>query len=118
MAKILFVDDRVNEIVQLWTLSGCDENHELLPLRKFESIEQTIEDTQTYQPDVVIVGYGLGKNNLTGVDVIIALQNQNFKGDIITNSGGGVEQFSRSGIKLRRNANRNPIELNNILNNL
>ena len=113
--KILFVDDRLGEIMSLWERSGCLNDHELLPLEPFRSTERTCELVTTYQPDVVFVGFGLGVPHITGADVIRALHSQGFKGEIIGNSGGGTAQFEHEGINLNHSINRNPTNLKDIL---
>lgn len=69
--RVLFVDDRMDEISRMWRMSLCSEDHELLPLKPFCSVEQTLEEVRIYQPDVIMVGYGLGKEE-TGVEVIVS----------------------------------------------
>jgi hypothetical protein len=118
MAKILFVDDRLNEVIRQWRLSGCASNHELLPLEPFDSIERTCRMVNTFGPDVVLVGYGLGKPDITGADVVRSLRKGGYTGYIIANSGGGAEQFNRAGVKVDGTANRNPRDLKIIVDNL
>ena len=109
--KILFVDDRLEEIISLWERSGCASNHELLPLEPFQSIERTCELVRTHLPDVIFIGFGLGCPHTTGVDVIRALRKQGCSGEIVGNSGGGKTQFENKGIILNRNINRNSTTL-------
>jgi len=111
MAKILFVDDRPREIIRQWQLSGCGQLHQLLPLEPFESIEQVCQMVKSLQPDVVLIGYGLSKFPITGVDVIRALKNQGYTGYIIANSGGGTELFVRACVEVDASVNRNSHEL-------
>jgi len=118
MAKILFVDDRLNEIIRQWKLSGCASNHELLPLEPFDSIERTCRLVKDFEPDVVLIGCGLGKPDITGADVIRSLRQGGYNGHIIANSGGGAEQFNRGGVEIDGSANRNPHNLKTIVNNL
>lgn len=117
MAKILFVDDRLGEVMRQWDLSGCASNHELLPLEPFESIERTCQMVETLKPDVVLVGYGLGKPDITGADVIRSLRQEGYSGYIVANSGGGAEQFDRAGVKVDGSANREPPNLKTIVEN-
>ena len=118
MAKVLFVDDRLNEIIYQWRLSGCGNNHELLPLEPFDSIERTCQIVDTLKPNVVLVGYGLGKPDITGADVVRSLRQGGYNGNIIANSGDGVEQFNRAGVEVDETANRNPHDLKTIVDNL
>ncbi|MBI4598885.1 hypothetical protein HY734_01665 [Candidatus Uhrbacteria bacterium] len=113
----MFIDDRVNEIRRQWEDSGCEREHELLPLVRFESIEQS-QTMLTLQPDVILVGYGLSKSGITGTNVIRALRKEGYAGLVIANSGGGRWQFEDDGIKIDESANRNPEDLKSILNNL
>lgn len=115
MAKVLFVDDRPSEINRLWQQSGCESNHELLPVEPFETIERTCQIVHTCQPDIVLVGYGLGKPNITGADVVLALRKDGYRGQIVANSGGGPEQFKRDGVQVDASTNRNFTNLRNIL---
>lgn len=115
-AKVLFVDDRLGEIVRLWQLSGCESDYELLPLEPFDSIERTSQRVDTLKPEVVLVGFGLGKPDVTGADVIRALRQGGFSGIIIANSGGGIEQFNQAGTSVDGSVDRNPQKLKSILN--
>lgn len=118
MAKILFVDDRLGEVIRQWKLSGCASDHELLPLEPFDSIERTCQMVDDHKPHVVLVGYGLGKPDITGADVIRSLRQGGYNGNIIANSGGGMHQFNRAGVEVDGTADRNPRDLKMILDNL
>lgn len=119
MAKVLFVDDRLGEVIRQWQLSGCASNHELLPLEPFDSIERTCQMVNTLEPDVVLIGYGLGKQDIiTGADVIQSLRQGGYNGYIIANSGGCAEQFNRADVKVDGTANRNPYDLKMVIDNL
>ena len=117
MARVLFVDDRLGEVIRQWELSGCASNHELLPLEPFDSIERTSQMVKDFQPDVVLVGYGLGKSDVTGRDVVLALRNEGYQGRIIANSGAGMEQFRRAGVSVDGSANRRACDLLEIMGN-
>ena len=118
MAKVLFVDDRLGEVIRQWQLSDCASNHELLPLEPFDSIERTCQMVDTLEPNVVLVGYGLGKPDITGADVVRSLRQRGYNGNIIANSGGGAEPFNRAGVEVDGTANRNPRDLKMIVDNL
>jgi hypothetical protein len=118
MAKVLFVDDRLGEVIRQWDLSGCASSHQLLPLEPFDSIERTCQMVEALEPDVVLIGYGLGKPAITGADVVRSLRQAGYSGYIVANSGGGAEQFSRAGVKVDGTANRNPHDLKMITDNL
>ena len=110
--RILFIDDRLNEVSQQWQSSGCGNKHELLPLKEFQSIEETLEDVRIHKPDVVVIGFGLGKQNVNGADVIRGIH----EGDIdvpfvVANSGGGEGLFSQTGIQVNKSADRSPVGL-------
>lgn len=118
MVKVLFVDDRLGEVIHQWQLSGCASNHELLPLEPFDSIERTCQMVNGYEPGVVLVGYGLGKPDITGADIVRSLRQGGYSGLIIANSGGGTEQFNRDGVEVNGTANRNPRDLKMVVDNL
>jgi hypothetical protein len=118
MAKVLFVDDRPGEILHQWQLSGCASDHVMLPLEPFDSIERTCQMVNALEPDLVLVGYGLGKPDITGADVVSSLRQGGYLGSIIANSGGGAEQFNRAGVEVDGTANRNPRELKTVVDNL
>ena len=118
MAKVLFVDDRLGEVIRQWQLSGCASNHEMLPLEPFDSIERTCQMVNTLEPNVVLVGYGLGKSDITGANVVRSLRQGGYSGYIVANSGGGTEQFNRDGVKVDGAANRNPCDLKMVVDNL
>ena len=118
MARILFVDDRPQEILRLWQCSGCESNHELLPLAPFNSLEETRQSVRDLCPDVVVVGYGLGKLGVTGADIIQSLREGGYIGCIIANSGGGRRAFDRTAVAVDGYADRNPHELKRILDQL
>lgn len=110
MAKILFVDDRMNEIIRQWQLSGCEKSHQLLPLEPFDSIKRTLKMTKSFDPDIIVIGFGLGKPEITGANVIQTLRNQGYTGYIIGNSGDpGL--FTKTRTKIDGYANRNPNDL-------
>jgi hypothetical protein len=108
MARILFIDDRMGEVLRQWHLSGCETEHVLLPVELFESIERTAEIVRTYHPDVIVVGFGLGVQSVNGASVIRALKTQGFDGAVIANSGGGKQQFLDVGVEVDGSADRNP----------
>lgn len=118
MTRILFVDDRLDEVIRQWQLSGCASIHELLPLEPFDSIERTCQAVETLEPNVVLVGYGLGKPDITGADVIRSLRQGGYNGNIIANSGSGAEQFNRAGVEVDGTANRNPHDLKMVVDDL
>ncbi|MBT3210793.1 MAG: hypothetical protein HN345_02155 [Planctomycetaceae bacterium] len=118
MAKVLFIDDRLDEVIRQWQSSGCASNHELLPLEPFDSIERTCQMVNTFEPDVILIGYGLGKPDITGADVIRSLHEGGYSGYIIANSGSGTEQFNRAGVEIDGTANRSPRDLQKVVNNL
>ena len=115
MAKILFIDDRLNEVTHQWQYSGCENDHELLPLEPFKSIERTGQLVKLFRPDVIVVGYGLSNPEITGTDVICALRNQGFCGCVIANSGGGSDQFIQTGVRVDANVDRNAVRLKQAL---
>ncbi|HEY4506414.1 MAG TPA: hypothetical protein VJJ24_03135 [Candidatus Paceibacterota bacterium] len=118
MAKVLFVDDRLDEVIRQWELTGCSSDHELLSLEPFESIERTCQLTTALGPDIIIIGYGLGKPGITGADVIRSLHERGYAGHIVANSGGGVEQFIRAGVEVDGTADRDPHILMSVVRDL
>ena len=115
--RVLFVDDRPIEIRSLWERAGLDSGTlEVLPLVPFESVEQVLELVADCHPDVIVVGHGLGKYPITGSDVVRALQETCYHGCIIGNSGGGAIAFERDGVLLDGNVDRNPKQLQQLLN--
>lgn len=114
MIKILFVDDRLDEIARQWQLSGCAKTHGLLPLEPFNSIERTCQVTKSLKPDIIVIGFGLGKPGVTGADIIQALRNQGYAGYIIGNSGDpGL--FTKTKARVNGYANRNPNDLKQVI---
>lgn len=114
MAKIYFVDDRPEEVLRQWHLSGCACNHELGPVTIFETVRQTVEMVKAFEPNIILIGYGLGKYPVTGADVVRALRENGFTGRIIANSGGGAELFTQAGVEVDGTANRNAVDLRKI----
>ena len=115
MARVMFVDDRPDEVIRLWELSGCETGHDLLPLEPFDSIERTCQLADESRPDFIFVGYGLSRRNVTGADVIRALRTRGYMGQIVANSGGGAEQFAEAGVEVNAVADRQPEKLAEIL---
>jgi CheY-like chemotaxis protein len=97
MVKVMFVDDEPDVINRQWCCSGCANNHELIPLEPFVSIEQTCQIVKALKPDVIFMDYDLGQGTLTvnGALVIRALRQLGYKGLIVANTGGNVENFRR-----------------------
>lgn len=118
MLKVMFIDDRLGEVIRQWQLSGCASNHEILPLEPFDSIERTCRMVETSQPNVILIGYGLGMPGITGADVILTIRQRGYKGLIVANSGGGTEQFSRDGVVVGGVANRNARDLRMVMSTL
>lgn len=118
MAKVLFVDDRLQEVIRQWQGSGCASDHELLPLEPFDSIERTCDMVEAFRPDVVVIGHGLGKPGTTGADVIRALSEQGYAGYFVANSGGGRELFDLDNVKVDGTADRKPHDLKRIVDEL
>jgi len=119
MAKVLFVDDRLNEVMYQWECSGCASGHQLLVLEKFDYVKQTCENVKSLQPDVVLIGYGLGKGvDITGADVVNSLREMGYKGRIVANSGGGVSSFVQKGVTVDGYADRRGDLLRTILDNI
>ncbi|HEY4511676.1 MAG TPA: hypothetical protein VJH55_02435 [Candidatus Paceibacterota bacterium] len=115
--RILFIDDRVHEVVRQWKLSGCGKDYFLIHPEAFISASKTREMVEKQQPDVVVVGYGLGKIGTTGADVIRVLRGSNYAGFVVGNSGD-PNQFILDGVELDGMANRNPETLKSVLDNL
>ena len=113
--KILFLDDRPQEIKRLWANAGC-QHHELLPVEKFESVESTLTRIELEKPDIIFIGYGLGHLDITGKDVVIAIREKGFQGLIIANSGGTLEQFA--GVEVDGEVKRNPAILCQLIDRL
>jgi hypothetical protein len=116
--RVLFVDDRIEEVEYQWEESGCSQEHELLSLEPFDSIEQVCAQVRTYHPEVIVIGHGLGLFKPTGVDVIKALREQGYDGYIIANSGAGNRPFVEAGITINGNAVRRPRGLHIALTSL
>lgn len=66
MAKVLFIDGKMDEVKQQWEESGCGKDHELLPLEPFVSIERTYELIANLKPDVIVVGFDLNPPKIEG----------------------------------------------------
>lgn len=113
--NVLFVDDRPEEIFSLWNRSGCDRGHELLPIECFRSIERVLELVEQFQPDVILVGHGIGSMTVTGVEVMVALQNSGYPGQLVANSGGGIGGFTRNGVQVQYSVDRNAQKLTALL---
>lgn len=64
------------------------------------------------------MGYGLGKSDITGADVIRSICEGGYSGYIVANSGGGAEQFNRAGVEVDGTANRNSRDLKTVVDNL
>ncbi len=115
MEKILFVDNRLDEVERQWMLSGCGNNNELLPLEQFESVKRTCQIVKDLNPTIVVIGFGLGKGLVTGAEVIRHLRQQGYDGYVIANTGGSVEQFTRVGVQVDGTANKEPVGLKRAL---
>lgn len=115
--RILFIDDRMNEVMWQWQLSGCEREHLLLPFEPFASVKKTRETMEKQQPDVIVIGYGLGKQNANGTDVIRVLRESGYTGFVVGNSGD-PSQFLQSGVEVDGMADRKPETLKSVLDNL
>lgn len=108
MAKVLFIDDRMEEIERQWSESGCGDGHQLLTLESFVSIERTQQIVNELHPDAIVVGFGLSHPDVNGADVIMALREQGYIGKVIANSGGPITQFIEAGVTVDASTNRKP----------
>ncbi|MFH1171369.1 MAG: hypothetical protein V1778_02425 [bacterium] len=115
MAKILFIDDRMDEVLRQWHLSGCEAEHVMLPVRPFESLKLAAEAVSMFQPDVIVIGFGLGVAGVDGAMVIRFLRDRGYTGSVVANSGGGVQQFLDAGVEVDASADRNPAGLTEAL---
>lgn len=86
-----------------------------MPLEVFDSVEHTCRMVDELEPDVVLVGFGLNKPDVTGADVVLSLRKNGYKGRIIANSGAGISQFENANVQMEESANRNPYDLMEIL---
>jgi hypothetical protein len=107
--KVLFVDDRVEEVRRQWEV--CVEASEskwyvLLPLEPFDTVERTCELVREHRPDVVVLGYGLSKWPTTGADVLRALRHGGYQNEVVANSGGGPGAFLEAGVAIDGTADR------------
>lgn len=91
--RVLFIDDRMDEIKALWAAVDCREKHELLPLEPFDSISRAVQLVMQHKPTMVVIGHGLGQPGITGTDVIRALRVGGYSEWIIGNSGGASPFF-------------------------
>ena len=53
--RVLFIDDRVRDIIRQWQESGCARSHELLPPETFDSIERACQMVVDLVPDICLV---------------------------------------------------------------
>jgi hypothetical protein len=99
--KIMFVDDREEEINEIWKKTQLElrEGYQLLPFEKFLSVERTCELVKEQAPDLVGIGFGLGIPGITGTHVFRALCEQGFnKKAIFGNSAGRFTDFVDIGL--------------------
>jgi CheY-like chemotaxis protein len=115
--KLMFVDDRMDEITRLLNFADCNE-HELAPLETFKNLERTLELVREHKPDVIIIGHGLSSDQVNGADVIRHLRENGLDGRVIANSGGGAQLFERDRVSVDASADRNPDKLTNVLNQI
>lgn len=117
MARVLFVDDRLDEVLRQWHGSGCAGSHELLLLEPFTSVADICRKVNSLKPDVVLIGFGLGVPEFNGADLIKAIRQAGYTGRVIANSGDpGL--FSRAGVEVDGSANRSPGDLKVVLEKL
>lgn len=143
MAKVLFVDDRIEKVLIQWVESGCAAHHILLPLEPFLSIKRTCELVRTLQPDVVLMDHGLcpltfdgsllhiqnkpgykqliSCQHFVGNTVIQALRDDGYTGLIIGNSDAGGEVFTHPydeswpAVAIPASADKSPSKLKSIM---
>lgn len=116
--KVLFVDDRLDEVMRQWGKSGCGMQYELLPLEPFDSIGRTSELVLALKPDVIVIGHGLSRYPITGADVIKALREQGYTGYVVANSGGGIQAFADANVEVSGSAGRCGQQLQQVLQTL
>ncbi len=113
--KVLFIDDRPSEIIALWQRSGLESTDTLLPVTPFVSLEKALQQIKDFNPDMIVIGYGLGHPELTGADVVNFLRKNAVKALLVGNSAGGLHQFEQSGVKLEKSIDRNPTNLKKLV---
>jgi hypothetical protein len=123
MIKVMFVDDRPDEVLSQWQKATAEmlvdlfEFH-LLAIEVFDTTEKTLQSVITYKPDIIFIGFGLSSKISTGADVIHLLREHDYPGLIAANSGGSIGQFTREGIELDiASVNKSPEKLKNFLKN-
>lgn len=113
--RVLFVDNRPEEIASLWAQSGLAPTDECLN-EAFVSLEQTLERIAEEKPDVVAVGFNLGRGlDITGDHVITAAQAAGFLGFFVLNSGGGSGAFPKPIRWANKSADRDPDKLKQLV---
>ncbi len=115
--KVFFVDDRLEEVDRQWRESRASKACEMCRLEPFCSVERTVQLVQSLDPDLILVGYGLGKPPITGADVIRALREAGYAGRIVANSGGGIGQFERASVSVDGSADRTASGLDEAVHN-
>lgn len=116
--EVLFIDDRLHEVMSLWRRSGCGASYVLLPLVPFTDIDAVLQLVDELHPDVICIGHGLGSEAANGADVVRALQEAGYAGHLVANSGGGLGNFRQNGANIEFTIDRNPQQLAELLTRL
>lgn len=111
MAKMMFVDDRPEEIFRLWQDSGCESlGHKLLFSGPFQNVASVLRDVLEAEPDIIFVGFGLGQEE-NGAHVMKALRATGFRGRLVANTGGDPQAFAAAGVNPDASTRRIPQEI-------
>jgi len=120
--KVMFIDNRVEEVSCQWDNSGVNDTFDLIPIETIgHNVYNLLVVAEEENPDVIVIGFDLGRFDRAlqnGADVIKQLRGsygQGYKGFIIANSGGGARLFSQEGVSVDASADRTAEGLKNAL---
>lgn len=111
--KILFIDDRENEIRRLVEVSEIRPTH-TVEILVFKNLEQCLSAVTALQPNLIFIGHGLSAYPITGSEVVRHLRCAGVQAKFIANSGGGRHGFDHDGVSIDESSDRNPTKIKDI----
>lgn len=115
MARVLFVDSHVAEVVKLWRQTGCAGQHQLVVPRRFRSLLNTMDDINRHHPDIVVTDFAFVGSAETGADLIHAFEGLKDRPFFVANAGRGPGDFMLAGVDPDGIADRVPSRLRQLV---
>lgn len=115
--KVLFISNSKSDAMQLWYSSGCHLEH-IFEHMTVTTIDDLFDKVRNIEPDVVVVGYNVGGQLHSGVDIATLIQEDFSEIVLFENTSTQEESFIHRGVKIDSNVGWDPEKLALLLKNI